>query len=278
MSLTKRPRWIATPLVAATLLAAAIAGCGDDDEGQAAPQSSGGAGAPAIETKTEGTLLVGADIPYVPFEFGEPPYEGFDVDLMREVGERLDLEIEFQKTPFDTIFRDLAQGRFDMVASSTVITEEREKVVDFSIPYFNADQSIMVKKGSEVASPEELVGKTVGVQIGGTGEEYVKHDLPDAERRTYDTVADAFNALAAGQIDAVINDFPSSKYAENEYPTLVVAATIPTEERYGLVYPKESTALRERIDEILREMRADGTYDSIYREWFEADPPADVLK
>ena len=90
-----------------------------------ATESGGGRG---LGTITAGQLRVGSDIPYPPFEFGRPPgYEGFDVDVVNEIAKRLDLEAEFVKTPFDPIFRNLAQGRFDMVASAATITPEREE-------------------------------------------------------------------------------------------------------------------------------------------------------
>ena len=142
--MTGKLRWpviAALMLVAATLLAT---GCGDDDGG-----GSGGGG--GLETITEGQLRVGSDIPYAPFEFGrEPDYEGFDVDIVNEIAKRLDLEARFVKTPFDPIFRNLAQGRFDMVASAATITPERQRTVAFSDPYFPADQSLMVKRGSDI--------------------------------------------------------------------------------------------------------------------------------
>jgi polar amino acid transport system substrate-binding protein len=97
-------------------------------------------------TQEAGKLVVGSDIPYEPFEFGDPPYTGFDVELVNEIGKRLGLEVEFKKTAFDTIFRDVAQNRFDMVASASTITDDRKKTVNFSAPYFNSDQAIVVRK------------------------------------------------------------------------------------------------------------------------------------
>ena len=223
-------------------------------------------------------LRIGADIPYVPFAFGDgPDYQGMDMDLVREIGKRLGRPVEIQKTPFDTIIRDVAQGRFDMVAASMVITEERRKVVDFSLPYFNSDQSIMVKKGSPITDASGLAGKRIGVVLGGTGEKWVKANVASVDLRTYDLVDDAFKGLAAGQIDAVVNDFPSSKYAERSYPALQVAATIHTGEFYGLAF-KQGSPLREQVDEALRAMKADGAFDRIYRQWFQTAPPADLLR
>src|SRR3954466_14522163 len=150
--------WRLLTVVAAAALLLAVAGCGSDDNGSGSSSK--------LATLESGKLKVGSDIPYAPFEFGESPYQGFDVDVVNEIAKRLDLQAEFVKTPFDPIFRNLAQGRFDMVGSAATITPERKKTVDFSNPYFPADQSLMVKKGSPIQSTEDLAGKTVGAQLG----------------------------------------------------------------------------------------------------------------
>lgn len=260
----------AWPVVAIVALAAALvvaAGCGDDDSG-------GGSGGGGLDTITEGELRVGSDIPYAPFEFGRAPdYEGFDVDIVNEIAKRLDLEARFVKTPFDPIFRNLAQGRFDMVASAATITPERQRTVDFSDPYFPADQSLMVKRGSDIRTVEDLAGKTIGAQLGTTGADYAKDEANAETVRTYDLIDDAFNALQSGQIEAVINDFPVSKYAEQSKQDLVVVQTIPTNENYGLAFNKDSTELRDRVNSALQDMKDDDTYTEIYRKWFEEDPP-----
>jgi ABC-type amino acid transport substrate-binding protein len=261
-------------VVAALVLVAAMLvaiGCGDDD--------GGGSSGSAVDTITEGELRVGSDIPYPPFEFGRTPdYEGFDVDVVNEVAKRLDLEARFVKTPFDPIFRNLAQGRFDMVASAATITPERERTVDFSQPYFPADQSLMVKRGSDIRTVDDLAGKTIGAQLGTTGADYAKDETKAESVRTYDLIDDAFKALQAGQIEAVINDFPVSKYAERSKQDLVVVDTIETDENYGLAFAKKSTDLRSRVNDALTEMKQDGTYARIYKKWFEVDPPARILE
>jgi len=265
----------AWPVVAILALAAALlvaAGCGDDDGG-------GGGGGAGLNTITEGELRVGSDIPYAPFEFGRAPdYEGFDVDIVNEIARRLDLEPRFVKTPFDPIFRNLAQGRFDMVASASTITPERQQTVDFSDPYFPADQSLMVKRGSDVRTVDDLAGKTIGAQLGTTGAEYARNETDAENVRTYDLIDDAFNALQSGQIEAVINDFPVSKYAERSKQDLVVVQTIQTDENYGLAFAKESTELQRRVNEALQEMKDDDTYTEIYRKWFEEDPPDRIFE
>jgi polar amino acid transport system substrate-binding protein len=262
--------WRVLALMLAIVVLLTGVGCGDDSNDSG---SSGG-----VATLEKGKLKVGSDIPYAPFEFGESPYQGFDVDVVNEIAKRLGLEAEFIKTPFDPIFRNLAQGRFDMVGSAATITPARKKTVDFSNPYFPADQSLMVKKGSPIQSTEDLAGKTVGAQLGTTGAEYARKETKASSVRTYDLVDDAFNALENGQVAAVVNDFPVSKYATRSKKNLVVVQQIPTGEQYGLGFKKGNDGLRNAVNRELDKMKSDGTYTKIYRKWLQVDPPESILK
>ena len=259
------------PLVALAVLLAAVlvaAGCGDDDNSSSSTSSAD------LGLIQDGRLKVGSDIPYPPFEFGRAPdYKGFDVDVVNEIAKRLDLDAEFIKTPFDPIFRNLAQGRFDMVASAATITPEREGTVAFSVPYFAADQSLMIKKGSDIKTKDDLEGKIVGAQLGTTGAMYAKDKTKAKTVRTYDLIDDAFKALESGQVEAVINDFPVSKYAEQSKPNLQVVQRIATGEEYGLAFAKKSVALRKAVREQVDKMKEDGTFTTIYKKWFKEDPP-----
>jgi polar amino acid transport system substrate-binding protein len=240
----------------------AAAGCGGDDN-----NDNGAA-------KVAKTLTVGSDIPYTPFEFGKPPYKGLDVDVVNKVAEGLGSKATFKKTPFDTIFRDLAQGKFDMVASASTITPERAKEVDFSTPYFPADQSLMVKQGSDIKTVDDVAGKVIGAQLGTTGAAYAKDKTDAKSVRTYDLIDDAFNALEAGQVVAVINDCPVSKYAERAHKDLVVVAAIQTNEQYGFAFPKGSDSLRTAVNEQLAKLRDNGELQKISDTWLGKEPCA----
>lgn len=261
--------------LAALLAAMALgtAGCGGDDEG-----AERGAPTGELQTLEPGKLTVGSDIPYKPFEFGKPPYEGFDVELVNAIGDELGLEVEFVKSPFDTIFRDVAQGKFDMVASSSTITPEREKVVAFSDPYFQADQSLVVLEDATFDSVDELSGRTIGAQLGTTGETYADDETDAEEVRTYDLVDDAFQALQAGQIEAVIVDFPVAAAAELAGEQIQVAEVIPTGEQYGFAFAKDTPELVEAVNGALAAVKEDGTYTEIYEEWFGEEPPEEILE
>lgn len=262
-----------TALFAVLLLAfasLAVAGCGDsDDETTAGGGGDGGGGAP---------LTVGSDIPYPPFEMGKAPnYEGFDVELMEAVAEKLGREAEFQDTSFDTIFRDLAQGRFEAVASATTITDEREETVDFTNPYYFSEQAILVKEGGdEIEDAEGLSGLTVGVQQGTTGEEFVEEESDAGEVRAYPQGPDAVNALKSGVLDAVVIDIPVAENAV-ESGGVEVSAAIPTEESYGFVVPQGEEELLEEMNEALEELKDDGTFTQIYEKWFKRAPTKALL-
>jgi ABC-type amino acid transport substrate-binding protein len=253
--------WIAISSILVVGLLVAVPGCGGNDNND---KTSG-----ATVNKT---LTVGSDIPYKPFEFGKPPYQGLDVDVINEVAKRLGTTANFKKTPFDTIFRDLAQGKFDLVASAATITPERAKEVDFSDPYFPSDQSLMVKKGSDIQTVDDLKGKVIGAQLGTTGAAYAKDNTAAKSVRTYDLIDDAFNALEAGQIEAVINDCPVSKYAENAHKDLVTVKAIPTNEKYGFAFKKGSETLRKAFNERLAEIRKNGTLQKITNKWLGSQP------
>lgn len=253
---------ISVALVLAVALV--LTGCGGGGGGQ-----GGGGGDEQIK--------VASDIAYPPFELeknGKPV--GFDIDLMREIGKRAGFTPEFQNVTFDGIIPGLGNNLYDAGISSFTITKAREKQIDFSDPYFNADQSLMVQSGSPIESVDDIGDGTVGVQIGTTGElkakEFEQQGKITGEIRTFDTITEAFSALENGQIEAVINDFPVSAYfAKTGGGSLEVVQTIPTGEQYGIAFPRDSD-LRGPANKALEEIKKDGTYAEIYEKWLGQKP------
>jgi ABC-type amino acid transport substrate-binding protein len=246
-------------------IALILAGCGGGGGGG---QGGGGGGE---------QITVASDIAYPPFEFeknGKPV--GFDIDLMREIGKRAGFTPEFKNVTFDGIIPGLGNNLYDASISAMTITKAREKKVDFSDPYFNADQSLMVQSGSPIKSVGDIGDGTVGVQLGTTGElkakELKRQGKITGEVRTFDTIPEAFSALENGQIQAVINDFPVSAYrAETGGGSLEVVQTIPTGEQYGIAFPRNSDLL-EPTNTALEEIKKDGTYAKIYEKWLGQKP------
>jgi ABC-type amino acid transport substrate-binding protein len=250
----------------AVAVAVAAVGCGG---------GGGGGGEEGGEEVED--ILVASDIAYPPFEFsrgGEPV--GFDIDLMNEIGKRAGFKPEYQNVTFDGIIGGLGNNQYDAAISAMTITEEREQQIDFSDPYFNADQSLMVQSDSDIRSVEDIGDATVGVQIGTTGEmkakEFKEAGDITGEVRTFDTIEDAFNALENGQIDAIINDLAVSQDKANKSDgSLEVVQNIPTGEQYGIAFPTDSE-LVEPVNEALAEIKEDGTYEEIYEEWIGTKP------
>jgi ABC-type amino acid transport substrate-binding protein len=249
-------------------LAIFAAGCGDDD-GDTTGAEGGGE-----------TITVGSDVPYPPFEeFGDSKTEftGFDVELVEAIGEKIGREPEFIDTSFDTIFRDLAAGKFEMVASATTITDEREETVDFSNPYYLAEQAILVKAGSDVKTAEDLAGLTVGVQQGTTGEEFVEEETDAGEVRSFPEGPDLTTPLRGGTIDAAVLDIPVAENLAAAGGGLEVSAEIETGEEYGLVVQQGEEDLLTEINDALQEVKDDGTLNELYEKWLEVEAPEELL-
>jgi len=264
-----------TALFAVLLLAVVSVvaiGCGggsDSTTGGGSETSAGGGGEP---------LTVGSDIPYPPFEQGKSGnYTGFDIELMEAIAEKIGRTAEFQDTSFETIFRDVAQGKFEAVISAATITEEREQAVDFSNPYYLSEQAVLVKEGSDVKSLEDLEGKTVAVQQGTTGQELAKEELGGSEIRPYPEGPDAVNALKAGTVEGVIIDAPVAQNAVEKSGGVEIAEKVPTEEEYGIAVAQGETELLEEINQGLKEVQDDGTYKTIYEKWFHLEPPKAIF-
>jgi ABC-type amino acid transport substrate-binding protein len=261
---------LAVFLVALTALVVAGCGSSSDTTSKEGTSAGGGGGGEA--------LTVGSDIPYPPFEQGKPgSYTGFDIELMEAIGEKIGRTPEFQDTSFETIFRDVQQGKFDAVISAATITDEREKAVDFSNPYYLSEQALLVKEGSSIKSLEELEGKTVGVQQGTTGQELAKEEIGGAEIRPFPEGPDAVNALKSGVVEGVVIDAPVAQNAVEKSGGVELAEKIPTEEDYGIAVAQGETELLEEINKGLKEVEEDGTYTKIFKKWFHFEPPKAIF-
>jgi len=264
--------WL-TAALAMFALALVLAACG----GGGSSTGSESTGGTAAEGGGE-PLSVGSDIPYPPFEQGKPgEYTGFDIELIEAIGEKLGRPVEVTDTSFETIFRDVAQGKFDAAISAATITDEREQAVDFSNPYYLSEQAVLVTEGSEIKSLEDLEGKTVGVQQGTTGQELAKEKSGASEIRPYPEGPDAVNALKAGTVEAVIIDAPVAQNAVEKSGGVEIAENVPTEEEYGIAVAQGETELLEEINAALKEIEEDGTYATIYKKWFKVEPPKAIF-
>lgn len=262
--MTRRKRFSAVALIAGVMLVGAAC------RQQATPPAGGGDGttAPQITTIEEGILTVGTDLPYPPFEYREGgELTGFDVEIMDEIASRIGLETEWVDSPFDTIFTDLANGQFDVVISGATITPEREEEVNFSNPYFNSLQALVVSDDSDIASFDDLGdGDAVSVQSGTTGEIWAEDNLQPngVEIRAFTEYPPVYNALEADQVDGVVYDESSAIPETFNRPGLEVVDTVDTGEAYGIAVDPANEDLLDAVNQALQDMIDDGTYDEIF--------------
>lgn len=278
--------WLAIAMLAALFATAVVTGCGDDDDDEAATEESTdttdeGTASADLETIEEGILSVGTDAPFPPFEIGKPEdadFGGYDIDVMNAIAEQIGLEAEYTNTGFNAIFRDTANGLFDTAAAASTITAERENVVDFTDPYYEAQQALLVAEDSDIATVDDLGDAIVGAQDGTTGETYANDETDAGEVRGFPQGPDAVNALVTGQVDAVIIDEPVAKDAVENPGGVTVAETISTEELYGFAIAPDNDGLREAMNEALATLKEDGTLEDLYGEYFPGvEPPASVI-
>ena len=260
-------------VVTLVLLVGCSAGTDESFEGAAPGETTGPAGVVGDE------ITVASNIAYPPFEYspkGGP--KGFDIDLMNEIGKRAGFEVEYENVRFDSILRGLDTDLFNAAISAMSITEEREQQIDFSDPYFNADQALLVASDSEVQSIDDLAEAPVGVQAGSTGQIKAEDLLEDeqiGEIVPYRTIGDAFVALEVGKVEGVIYDLSAAhrKIVESGGEIRFVEP-ISTGEQYGIAFPKDSP-LVDPVNRALAEIKDDGTYEKLYKKWI-GMPPEEI--
>jgi ABC-type amino acid transport substrate-binding protein len=264
------------------LLAAACSNGGGSTGGSTSPTASSSAtgNLPTFSTLHKGELAVGSCLDYKPFEFTDPnsgQLAGFDIEMIDAIAQRLGLKVTWVKANFNTIFTALAANKFDAVAAASTITPDRQQVVNFTDPYFNSRQALTVNtnKTPSVSSAVDLKkGDVVGVQRGTTGHDWaVAHLEPKGiVIKSYVNAPDAFTDLESGQIQGVLNDEGSSLSEAASRPGEKVVEAINTGEVYGFAVSKDNPKLLAAMNQVLKALIADGTYQSIFKKWFPENP------
>jgi len=266
---------LAVPVAAAALLLAGCSSTANDDADDTAPpageETPEETTAAEPELLEEGVLSVCTNPPYEPFEYEEGgEVVGLDMDIVAEVAKDLGADLEIKVTPFEGIQsgQDLDSGNCDVVASGITITPEREDKMDFSDPYFDADQGLLVPAGSDLAALEDLTDATVGVQTATTGLSFAEDNgLNYVE---FEDLGLQIEALRSGSVDAVINDIAVlGPFASDDFE---VATTFPTGEQYGLGVKTGNEGLLAAVNATLERIMSDGTYDTLYEKYIGTAP------
>jgi polar amino acid transport system substrate-binding protein len=254
-------------VLALTASALILAGCASNKD--SVETESG------VKLVKEGKLTVCTHLPYEPFQYKEGgEIVGFDVDLMDLVAEELGLEQEIVNTPFETIETGQAMntGKCDIAAAGMTITDARAEVMDFSDGYFDATQALLAKKDAGYDSLESLSGKTLGVQISTTGEQYAEENAPgDVELKVFEDLALLVTAVKSGNVDAAINDNSVLYDYVEKNPDTEVSVEFDTGESYGFAVAKdENDVLLETTNDVLAQAKEDGTYEKLFKKYFPA--------
>jgi len=253
-------------LGAITLSAFALVGCGNTQQG-----ANPGGGA---EKKT---IVVGLDDNFPPMGFKDEKNEivGFDVDLAKEAAKRLNRTVEFKAIDWSSKEAELQSGRIDVLWNGLDITEKRKENMLFSDPYMDNRQIVFIKKGGEpIKSEADLAGKVVGTQSGGTTEEYIdsneslKNSLKDCKK--YSDYVTAFMDLENGRLDAIVADEIIGRYQQQKQPGEFEAldVVIGPVSSFGIGFKKDNTALRDEVQKVLNDMKAEGVTGNISTKWF----------
>ncbi|HVN71285.1 MAG TPA: basic amino acid ABC transporter substrate-binding protein [Desulfomonilia bacterium] len=219
------------------------------------------------------TIVVATDATWPPMEILDANKNiiGFDIDFLNAVAKEGGFKVEFKNTAWDGIFGGLELGKYDAIISSVTITDERKKKYDFSLPYLNAGQVLVVPKTTKgVSSLADLKGKKAGAQIGTTGAMEVQK-VKDVELKNYDEIGLAFEDMAAGRINAVVTDTPvAADYAlqRAEYKTKFMIVGKPfTSEQYGVVVKKGNKQLLDLINKGIKAVQKKGTDKELEKKW-----------
>ena len=265
---------------AATLLAGLLlVACGKQQP--PAPAASAPAPAASAPAPAAKVYVVGTDAAYAPFESqnDKGAIVGFDIDVVKAVAQKAGIEVKFVNTPWEGIFNNLNQGDRDLLVSAITITPERKQTMDFSSPYFDAQQLIAVKKDSKIAKFDDLKKLKVGVQNGTTGDEVITklQGKDSANIKRFESTPLALKELEGGGVDAVVADngvvvhYVNNNSGSN-FKTISDANFAP--EQYGLAVKKGNAELLEKLNKGLADIKTDGTYNKIYTQYFGSAPVA----
>lgn len=273
----------------ALAMTVALAGCGSSEktaEDTTATASSGTGTEDAADTESsdaevsgeskviaDGVLTVGTNAEFPPFEYvgddGEP--DGFDMALIKAIGEKLNVDVEIENMEFNSLVASIG-SKIDVAIAGMTVTDERKNMVDFSDSYYEAVQYVIVAADSEIAGAGDLEGKSIGVQLGTTGD-LIAEEIEGASVSQYNKAVDAVNDLINERVDAVIIDKnPAMVFSEKFGDDIKIIAGAEFEfepEEYAIAMPKGDAALVNAVNQALAEIKEDGTFDELVSEYIE---------
>lgn len=228
------------------------------------------------QVNAQNVIRIGTEPSFAPFEFMDEQTKnltGFDVDLINAIADAENFKVEISTMPFDALIPAILTGSLDAGISAFTITDERKKRLSFSLPYIDAGLGIMInnKFKDTILSADDLKGRKLCAQIGTSGAMY-SSKVPNAQVTQFNSASETYLELRKGGCDAIVNDRPVHAY----YMSTVIPDNVSlldgyiSSESYGIVVNKSNRELLTLIDDGLKKIKEDGTYDKIYKKWFES--------
>lgn len=223
-----------------------------------------------------GTLTVATDTNFPPFEFKDKDgkHTGFDVELWDAIAKKIGADYKLQPMDFNGIIPGLQTGQLDVGIAGMTIKPERAKVVDFSDGYYNAGLLILVRENeNSIDSVEGLKGKVVATKLATTSADFVKEKANAKDVKLFPNNDAMFLELLSGGADAVVFDSPviADFMRKAGKGRVKVVGPLYMGQSYGIAFPKGSELVA-KVNAALKELRADGSYATLYRKWFGTDP------
>ena len=258
---------------AASSEAASSEAASSEETSEAASEETTDEAAGEVTTVNAGKLTMSTNAAFPPYEMttDSGDFEGIDIEVAGAIAEKLGLELQVDDMDFDAALLAAQSGKSDIVMAGVTVTDERQKVMDFSDTYAEGIQSIIVPEDSDIASADDLTGKAIGTQRGTTGYIYCTDDFGEDNVIAYDDGLTAVQALNNGQVDAVVIDNAPAKEFVAANPGLKILDTAYAQEDYAIGVAKGNTELLNAINGALEELQADGTLQSIVDKYIKAE-------
>ncbi|MBQ6637218.1 MAG: basic amino acid ABC transporter substrate-binding protein [Lachnospiraceae bacterium] len=222
-------------------------------------------------TKKQTELIMATNAEFPPYEYYDgDKIVGIDAEIAQAIADELGATLVIEDMQFDSILASVQTGKADMGVAGMTITEDRLQNVDFSIPYATAMQVIIVPEDSDITTPDDLAGKTIGVQLGTTGDIYAD-DIEDATIERYNKGFEAVSALTQGKVDAVIIDNEPAKVFVSQNEGLKVVSEEFTIEEYAIAIKKGNTDLLNQVNDAISKLQESGKLQEIVDKYIKAE-------
>jgi ABC-type amino acid transport substrate-binding protein len=202
-------------------------------------------------------------------DYNSAVFEGFEVDLMQEIASSLNLELHYEISLWKHILEKLYRGQLDMICSAVTMTPSRQRILEFSTPYLQFRLCAVVNRGTSLYNLNSFYHKTIGIRIATAAESYVMTTFPSHNIVHVNRNDELYDQLLKGEIDVLIDDSPIAGGFLQKHPELQIGMFMPhTHSQYAIAMKKGDTLLKQRINEVLKQLKANGIYHRLYKKWF----------